>query len=197
MTAVDPTLWHTMLVAGYGPNNAGYYAVDVTNPDASTLASGTYPPDSPLGSGPHFRWQLTTMPSTNTNYHIFGSHSGTPAITTLFMDPGDGGGTREIGVAILPGGYDGAPTTSAGSGSRARAPPRAATRLAQPPSGYAYPCERPVLGEREQPPEVDRPGRRPRRRRRPGRHGGDLAGLRAKGGRDDGSRPTPSWRPTA
>ena len=62
-----------MLVAGYGPNNAGYYAVDVTNPDASTLASGTYPPDSPLASGPHFRWQLTTMPTTN--YPIFGSHS--------------------------------------------------------------------------------------------------------------------------
>ena len=35
------------------------------------------------------------------------AHSATPAITTLFMDPGDGNGAREIGVAILPGGADG------------------------------------------------------------------------------------------
>ena len=31
--------------------------------------------------------------------------------------PGDGNGTREIGVAILPGGVDGSPTSSAGNGS--------------------------------------------------------------------------------
>ena len=114
-SASDPTVWHTMLVAGFGSNNQGYYAVDVTNPDPSKLTSGTVPPDSPSGSGPHFRWQLTKMPAKN--YPIFGAHSGTPAITTLFMDPGDGLGTREIAVAILPGGVDGSPTSSAGSGS--------------------------------------------------------------------------------
>ena len=39
-TAGDPTLWHTMLVAGFGASNQGYYAVDVTNPDASKLKTG-------------------------------------------------------------------------------------------------------------------------------------------------------------
>ncbi len=111
-TAADPTLWHTMLVAGFGSNNQGYYAVDVTNPDASNLTSGAVPGDSPLNSGPHFRWQLTKMPATN--YAIFGARASTPAITTLFMDPGDGQGTREIAVALLPGGSDVvAPTTLA------------------------------------------------------------------------------------
>jgi type IV pilus assembly protein PilY1 len=98
-SAGDATVWHTMLVAGYGSNNSGYYAVDVTNPDPSKLASGSVPPDAPgppgaAGSGPHFRWQLTKVPSTN--YDIFGGHSSTPAITTLFMDPGDGSGTRRL-----------------------------------------------------------------------------------------------------
>jgi type IV pilus assembly protein PilY1 len=114
-SSIDPTVWHTMLVAGFGSNNRGYYAVDVTNPDASKLSSGAVPPDSPLDSGPHLRWQLTTAPATN--YTIFAAHSATPAITTLFLDPGDGGGQREIAVAILPGGSDGSPTTSATSGS--------------------------------------------------------------------------------
>ncbi len=135
-TAIDPTVWHTMLVAGYGANNRGYYAVDVTNPDASMLASGTYPPDAPAGSGPHLRWQLTTMPSTN--YAIFGAHSGTPALTTLFMDPGDGGGAREIAVAILPGGSDGSPTTSAGSGTFCARASKTGSQVSQPISGYAF-----------------------------------------------------------
>jgi type IV pilus assembly protein PilY1 len=134
-SVVDPTVWHTMLVAGYGPTNQGYYAVDVTNPDASALGSGGYPTNSPA-SGPHLRWQLTTMPSTN--YNIFGSHSGTPAITTLFMDPGDGGGTREIGVAILPGGSDGNPTTSAGNGSPCARAAKSTAQVTQPPSGFAF-----------------------------------------------------------
>ena len=134
-TASDPTVWHTMLVAGFGANNRGYYAVDVTNPDASNLGTGL-PPDSPSGSnaGPHFRWQITKMPSQN--YPVFGAHSATPAITTLFMDPGDGGGTREIAVALLPGGSDGSPTSSAGNGpSCARL---AKPSDAQPLGGYAY-----------------------------------------------------------
>jgi type IV pilus assembly protein PilY1 len=133
LSAVDPTVWHTMLVAGYGPGNTGYYAVDVTNPDASKLASGTYPPDSPVGSGPHFRWQLMAMPSSN--YPVFGSHSSTPAITTLFLDPGDGGGQREIGVAILPGGSNGSATSNGTPCVRAS---KSSTQVSQPPIGYAF-----------------------------------------------------------
>jgi type IV pilus assembly protein PilY1 len=136
----DPTLWHTMLVAGYGPSNRGYYAVDVTNPDASHLTAGTIPPDAPgppgaAGSGPHFRWQLTKMPTTN--YAIFGAQSATPAITTLFMDPGDGAGAREIAVAILPGGVDGAPTSSAGNGPSCARASKAGVD-SQPIGGYLY-----------------------------------------------------------
>jgi type IV pilus assembly protein PilY1 len=110
-SASDPTAWHTMLVAGYGASQTGYYAVDVTNPDPTGMASGSNPPVDPAPVGPVFRWQLTKMPSTN--MPLFGSHSSTPAITTLFMDPHDGGGTREIGVAILSGGEDVVPSTQA------------------------------------------------------------------------------------
>ena len=106
--------WHTMLVAGYGPYAQGYYAVDVTNPDPSGISSGGKPAD-PGQNGPVFMWQLTKEPATN--FPLFGTASATPAITTLFMDPGDGQGARDIGVAILPGGQSGGPTTSLGSGS--------------------------------------------------------------------------------
>ena len=42
-------LWHTMLVAGFGANAPGYYAIDVTNPDPTGWwAAGYRPiPDSP------------------------------------------------------------------------------------------------------------------------------------------------------
>jgi type IV pilus assembly protein PilY1 len=109
-TTTASNAWHTMLVAGYGSQGQGYYAVDVTNPDATSLGNGIVPADPPP-PGPVFRWQLTKLPSPST-YQLFGQSSATPAITTLFMDPGDGGGAREIGVAILPGGKDGPPTTS-------------------------------------------------------------------------------------
>ena len=111
--ATDPTLWHTMLVAGYGPYQQGYYAVDVTNPSVATMPNGIVPTDPPP-AGPIFRWQLTKMPATN--MQLFGGHSATPTITTLFMDPGDGQGAREIGVALLPGGEDTGPTTSLPAG---------------------------------------------------------------------------------
>ena len=108
------SVWHTMLVAGYGPYAQGYYAVDVTNPDPTGIASGGKPAD-PGQNGPVFMWQLTKEPATN--FPLFGTASATPAITTLFMDPGDGQGARDIGVAILPGGQSGGPTTSLGSGT--------------------------------------------------------------------------------
>ena len=77
-------------------------------------------PSDPGQSGPVLRWQLTKMaPSgvTPTNYPLFAAPTATPAITTLYMDPGDGAGARDIGVAILPGGQNGGPTTSLGSGT--------------------------------------------------------------------------------
>jgi type IV pilus assembly protein PilY1 len=131
MSAGDPSVWHTMLVAGFGPNNQGYYAVDVTDPNESNLegASGMVPADAP--AGPHFRWQLTSMPGTN--FQIFGAHSATPAITTLFMDPGDGNGAREIAVAILPGGSDVPPSVQ---GQCARADKT--SNEAQPVGAYAF-----------------------------------------------------------
>jgi type IV pilus assembly protein PilY1 len=132
-TSGDPTVWHTMLVAGYGATNQGYYAVDVTNPDASKLPTGSVPVEPPV-PGPVFRWQLTKMPAKN--YPIFGAHSATPAIATLYMDPNDGNGRREIGVAILPGGADGAPTSSAGLGPSCARLPKASDSA--PPSGYSY-----------------------------------------------------------
>ena len=109
----DPTAWHTMLVAGFGQSQAGYYAVDVTDADVTTgMPSGTVPGDPPP-LGPVFRWQLTKMPATNAP--LFGVQSATPAITSVYFDPGDGLGAREIGVAILPGGQNSGPTSS-GSG---------------------------------------------------------------------------------
>jgi type IV pilus assembly protein PilY1 len=110
--------WHTMLVEGFGEEATlpGYFAVDVTQPSPSNLStiSGN-PPSDPPPTVPTFRWQLSTVPSGN--FPLFGQHSGTPVITTLFMDPGDGNGARDIGVAILPGGQTGTATTSATSGS--------------------------------------------------------------------------------
>jgi type IV pilus assembly protein PilY1 len=77
--------------------------------------------------GPHFLWQISDFPKDTAGADngvvsrsakttpptemvtLFGRQSGTPAITTLRFDPGDGSGTRQIGVAILPGGIDGPP----------------------------------------------------------------------------------------
>lgn len=107
-TTTASTTWHTMLVAGYGTSFPGYYAVDVTNPDPTGMTNGSVPNNTPP-VGPVLRWQLTKMPAGN--FQLFGQASATPAITTLFMDPGDGNGAREIGVAILPGGQNGPPTS--------------------------------------------------------------------------------------
>lgn len=125
--------WHTMLVQGYGGNllstgscspscpkpvlTGGYYAVDVTNPDWASLTNATaYNSTNPNDTsgdpkGPMFRWQLT--PNLQNNFPYFGTKSAMPAITTLFFNPGDGSGTREIGVAILPGGQQWAATSGA------------------------------------------------------------------------------------
>lgn len=70
--------------------------------------------------GPHFLWQLTDVPkgtgdqaklvgtrSGVDRVALFGRQSGTPAIGTVQIM--SGGVERQIGVAILPGGIDGAP----------------------------------------------------------------------------------------
>jgi type IV pilus assembly protein PilY1 len=97
----DPSNWHTMLVAGFGTSQRGYYAIDVSSTETTGIP---HTPAEPSPVGPVFLWQLTKMPATN--MQLFGAHAGTPAITSLFVDPGDGLGAREIGVALLPGGQD-------------------------------------------------------------------------------------------
>jgi type IV pilus assembly protein PilY1 len=88
--------WHTTLVASFGPQQLGYYAVDVTNPKFQASASS-----EPNPSGPVFLWQLTKMPATNEP--LFAPGGATPAITTVFANV-DNTVPHEIGVAILPGG---------------------------------------------------------------------------------------------
>jgi type IV pilus assembly protein PilY1 len=92
--------WHTALVAGFGTGHRGYYALDVTDPA----------PSADLTKGPQFLWQLTSIAQYKgvAQTELFGQHSATPAITTVYADL-DGSGPHEIGVAILPGGSDGAP----------------------------------------------------------------------------------------
>ncbi|MEO6576903.1 MAG: hypothetical protein ABIP89_23850, partial [Polyangiaceae bacterium] len=97
--------WHTMLVASFGSASRGYYAVDVTSPGLPGVTGQTN------ATGPQFRWQLTNAGATSANIstgqQIFGSHSATPAITTVYVDLGSSaGGLQEIGVAVLPGGSD-------------------------------------------------------------------------------------------
>ncbi|MBS2011841.1 MAG: hypothetical protein JST00_03045 [Deltaproteobacteria bacterium] len=74
-------------------------------------------------AGPSFLWQITdieaispgekakvtrTSPNGRQMVSLFGKESGNPVVTTLNVDP-DGGGVRQVGVVILPGGIDGAP----------------------------------------------------------------------------------------
>ena len=110
--------WHTTLVASYGSFQRGYYAIDVTNPSQANLSqlSGNIPAEVDQPLGPIFLWQLTTMPAGNAP--LFGSESATPAITTVAMLDANGV-EQEVGVAILPGGADSAPTPSTAGCTRA------------------------------------------------------------------------------
>jgi type IV pilus assembly protein PilY1 len=96
--------WHTALVAGFGAGHAGYYALDVSDPG----------PNTNLTQGVQFLWQLTSLGTYQSlnQTPLFGAHSATPAITTIFADL-DGSGAHEIGVAILPGGSNGSATGGA------------------------------------------------------------------------------------
>jgi type IV pilus assembly protein PilY1 len=95
------TNWHTALVAGFGSGHRGYYALDVTDPA----------PNTDLTKGPQFLWQLTSMPTYSglTQTELFGQHSATPAVTTVFAAVHGDPTPHEIGVAILPGGSDSGP----------------------------------------------------------------------------------------
>ena len=135
---VSQNTYHTTLVSGMGAGGPGYYALNVSDPDCGgfpaaatgcltsytaattkALAFGTTAP----AVGPHFLWQLTDVewiasdPAKKVRkardgtqlVALFGNQGGTPAITTLQVDPGDTNGIRQVGVAILPGGIDGPP----------------------------------------------------------------------------------------
>jgi type IV pilus assembly protein PilY1 len=127
-TATSAADWHTTLVAGFGGGGPGYYAVDVTDPEITTRGAHSFTPGhaSTNGgttayaakTGPHFLWQITDT-------SLFGETSATPAITTVFANPGDGT-VREIGVAILPGGG-----TTPASGACPRSPNTSLTGTAQ------------------------------------------------------------------
>jgi type IV pilus assembly protein PilY1 len=133
-TTNTASAWHTTLVAGFGPYAQGYYAVDVTDPSPAQIMAGASAVANPPPAGPALRWQLSTLEPGSSNFQILGNFSAKPAITTLFMDPGDGN-QREIGVAILPGGWDGLP-----SGSSPVACARSTKTPAQietPATGYA------------------------------------------------------------
>lgn len=135
---VNADQFHTTLVAGMGAGGAGYYALNVSDPDCDGPGVGfagnpnacqgrftvaTNKATASAANGPHFLWQLTDFEQAASGdpakpsrvsrdgtqlVSLFGAQSGTPAITTLQMDPGDGT-PRQIGVAILPGGIDGPP----------------------------------------------------------------------------------------
>jgi len=104
--------WRTVLVQGFGAEQTGYFAVDVTNPIPSTSD-----PNDVNKGGARMLWQLTTDKA---NGKLFGRGGVTPTITTLYFDPAGGTDVREIPVAILPGGPGGTQVTS-GTGCPATA----------------------------------------------------------------------------
>lgn len=83
--------WRTIMVQGFGGEQTGYFALDITDPRRPSTVGDT---------GPQFLWQLTT---TTTPANLFGL-GGTPTIATVNI------GGNEVAVAILPGGRGGSPT---------------------------------------------------------------------------------------
>lgn len=137
-----PEQFHTTLAAGMGAGGGGYFALNVTDVDcqgtSNSLASKCLSGGNDVRSlyadiranpkGPQFLWQITdieasttpvekakitrTAPNGRQMVSLFGKESGNPVVTTLNVDP-DGGGVRQIGVVILPGGIDGSPVRGA------------------------------------------------------------------------------------
>lgn len=85
--------FRTILVQSFGEGWPGYFALDITNPEA----------------GPVLLWQLTTAAN---GEPIFGS-GGMPLITTVFVQGSGDTSAKEVAVAVLPGGKGGSPTGSA------------------------------------------------------------------------------------
>lgn len=81
--------WRTILVQGFGGQQSGYFALDITEAKQPTSTAG-----------PRLLWQLST---TDSGVPLFGK-GGTPLITTLNV------GGKEVAVAVLPGGTGGSPT---------------------------------------------------------------------------------------
>jgi type IV pilus assembly protein PilY1 len=80
-------LWRTVLVQGFGGDQPGYFAMDITDPE-----------------NPTFLWQLTTTVNGN---KLFGP-GGQPIITTVNVN------NAEVAVAVLPGGQGDSPTGASG-----------------------------------------------------------------------------------
>src|SRR5689334_15228753 len=99
--------FRTVSLQSFGPKQPGYFALDVTSPTIDAADST---------SGPRFLWQLTTDANGN---RMFGIGNPTPLIATLFVNlqtlgVASGETTREVAVAVLPGGL-GDTTPTAGS----------------------------------------------------------------------------------
>ncbi len=86
--------WRTILVQGFGGQQSGYFALDITDPRKRSINSS---------AGPRLLWQLSEVNS----QPLFG-HGGTPLITTIQMI--DSGELKEVAVAVLPGGFGGSST---------------------------------------------------------------------------------------
>ncbi|HSC88088.1 MAG TPA: PilC/PilY family type IV pilus protein, partial [Polyangiaceae bacterium] len=92
------SMWRTVLVQAFGGSRGGYFAVDITDPKI--------PSSWDKNAGPRLLWQLTTDAAGNP---LFGEGGGTPLITSIY----DSATKTEIAVAVLPGGYGGAPMSGA------------------------------------------------------------------------------------
>jgi type IV pilus assembly protein PilY1 len=152
---------------------ANYQVPDKGDP-ASAGASGDTTSSSKAKKGPHFLWQLTDIPAetssepgaivrqtpvTTGTYKnqvaLFGQNTGTPAVGILQVKTVSDG-EHQIGVAILPGGYQDPPTKpngaiAAGNGACARGTQPAGGNLSdQGVRGYvrqwAKKCTDPVPG---------------------------------------------------
>jgi len=107
--AATTLTYRTVLVQSFGGSQAGYFAVDITEPQKDPLNK----------EGPRLLWQLTTDAA---GLPLFGEKAATPLITTLRV------GTTEVAVAVLPGGAA-TPTSSVCA--------RKLTTYPQIPTGYA------------------------------------------------------------
>lgn len=87
-TAALTNTWRTILVQGFGGEQSGYFALDITDAQQPTSSDST--------KGPQFLWQI----SRTSSGPLFGK-GGTPLITTLNVDG------KEVAVAVLPGGHGG------------------------------------------------------------------------------------------